>query len=452
MTLFKRTLIFLSLLILDQHYFGQHPDVDHFQVDIVVAAVTTDPTSSTTLSSTSKPIWGIPQSSSSSSSSSSSQQQQRSLWHFPEYDIVDHSNSNTTTTKQKRMKKKITTIVITGGTKGIGRAIIDEYRSCPLFTNSIIYIFTCSRNETELHTCLNQWNSRSGEEPKQLVDTYDTSTVIKNQNDDDTRKKCTSMVSGIVADISTSDGQTKFINAVHEWLVQVHTEHHIVHPGSVPVEETQQQQQQQEEEEEEEHEQQQQQHRIQYPQLDILINNVGTNIRKPSIEYTHDEIQHIFNTNLYSMITITTALHPYLKRFMSSSTTSTPITSCIINIGSVAGVTCMKSGSIYAMTKAAMNQITGNWACEWGMKDHIRVNCIAPWYIYTELAQQVLQSTNYLQSVLSHTPLGRIGLPYEVASLVVYLTLPISGYITGQTICVDGGFTKNGYYDSFYTQ
>ena len=125
---------------------------------------------------------------------------------------------------------------------------------------------------------------------------------------------------------------------------------------------------------------------------------------------------------------------------------------CVVNIGSVAGVTCMKSGSIYAATKAAMNQLTGNWACEWGKTDQIRVNCVAPWYINTELAQQVLQNPVYRKSVLERTPLGRVGEPHEVASLVVFLCLPAASYITGQVICVDGGFTRNGYYDSFYQE
>jgi Tropinone reductase 1 len=57
-------------------------------------------------------------------------------------------------------------------------------------------------------------------------------------------------------------------------------------------------------------------------------------------------------------------------------------------------VTCIKTGTIYAMTKAAMNQLSGNLACEWG-KDGIRVNCVAPWYINTPLAAQVLKDEAY---------------------------------------------------------
>lgn len=123
--------------------------------------------------------------------------------------------------------------------------------------------------------------------------------------------------------------------------------------------------------------------------LDILINNVGTNIRKKTAEYSNEDFEFLLKTNLESVFELSKLCYPYLKRSAGGHDTSS-----IVNIGSVAAVTCLKTGSIYAMTKAAMNQLTGNLACEWG-PDRIRVNCVTPWYINTPLAQQVLKNEAY---------------------------------------------------------
>ena len=81
---------------------------------------------------------------------------------------------------------------------------------------------------------------------------------------------------------------------------------------------------------------------------------------------------------------------------------------------------------------------------EWAA-DGIRVNCVAPWYIRTPLAAGVLSNPEYLAQVVNRTPLGRTGEPEEVAAAVAFLCLPAAGYITGQTLSVDGGFTVNGF-------
>lgn len=212
------------------------------------------------------------------------------------------------------------TAVVTGGTKGIGHAIVTQ-----LAETFHAKVLTCARNDIELAKCLEEWKAQG------------------------------LTVRGVVADVSTSDGRETLVNAIQE-LIQ---EEDCAHVG----------------------------------QLDILVNNVGTNIRKPTVEYTLDELEFILSTNFKSMFALTQLCHPYLTRDVSQSPSS------IVNIGSVAGVTCMKSGTPYAATKAAMNQVTGNWACEWG-KEGIRVNCVTPWYIRTPLAEQVLKNEDFKRCVL----------------------------------------------------
>lgn len=91
--------------------------------------------------------------------------------------------------------------------------------------------------------------------------------------------------------------------------------------------------------------------------LDVLVNNVGTNIRKPTNTYTEAEFQRLMQTNLESFFFLTQQAYPLLSDSPAAA---------VVNIGSVAGITAVRTGTIYAMTKAAMTQFTKNVACEWG--------------------------------------------------------------------------------------
>ena len=173
----------------------------------------------------------------------------------------------------------------------------------------------------------------------------------------------------------------------------------------------------------------------QWDGLDLLVNNVGTNIRRRSIDYTLDEYHAIVDANLTSCFQLCRLFHPLLAASGAAA---------VVNVTSVAGMQHVGTGAPYAMTKAAMIQLTRNLACEWAV-DGIRVNAIAPWYIQTDLVAPVLDQPDYLAGVLARTPMARVGTPDEAAGAIVFLCLPASGYITGHCLPVDGGFSVFGF-------
>ena len=173
----------------------------------------------------------------------------------------------------------------------------------------------------------------------------------------------------------------------------------------------------------------------QWDGLDVLVNNVGTNIRKRAEEYAPEEYETIMATNLASTFNMCQRAYGLLRKSNGAA---------VVNIGSVAGLTHVRSGAPYAMSKAAMTQLTRNLAVEWA-GNRIRVNMVAPWYTRTPLVEPLWENRDYYNEVLDRTPLGRIAEPEEVAAVVVFLCLPAASYVTGQCISVDGGFMIYGF-------
>ncbi|KAI9152873.1 hypothetical protein LWI28_002365 [Acer negundo] len=171
--------------------------------------------------------------------------------------------------------------------------------------------------------------------------------------------------------------------------------------------------------------------------LNILVNNAGIAVSKEATEVTAEDFSDVMCTNFESGYHLCQLGHPLLKASGNGN---------IVFISSVASFVAIPHCSLYASTKGAMNQLTKNLACEWA-KDNIRVNSIAPGFIRTPLIDAVEENPEakkVLSHLISRFPIPRAGKPEEVSSVVAFICFPAASYITGQVLCVDGGYTVTG--------
>jgi len=167
-----------------------------------------------------------------------------------------------------------------------------------------------------------------------------------------------------------------------------------------------------------------------FGKLDILLNSVGTQVRKPALEILEKEFDHLMAVNLKSVYFITQAAAKEMIKNKKGK---------IINITSLTSFIGLPNVSIYGASKGGIAALTRQWAIEWA-KYNINVNAIGPGYFQTALTADLFKDKEKAKWVLSKIPLGRIGEPEDLAGAAVFLASDASDYITGQIINVDGGW------------
>ena len=166
-----------------------------------------------------------------------------------------------------------------------------------------------------------------------------------------------------------------------------------------------------------------------FGRVDVLINNAGVGAAVPATRETPEQFRKVVDVNLNGSYWMAQAC----GRVMQPG-------SSIVNISSILGLT---TGGLpqaaYSASKAGVMGLTRDLAQQWGARKGIRVNALAPGFFKSEMTDEY--KPGYLDSQLPRIVLGRMGDPAELAATAVWLASPAAGYVTGQTIVVDGGLT-----------
>ncbi|TDJ51596.1 MAG: SDR family oxidoreductase [Nitrospina sp.] len=165
--------------------------------------------------------------------------------------------------------------------------------------------------------------------------------------------------------------------------------------------------------------------------IDILINNAGT-FNSAALHETEDkDWDAILNVNLRGVFLLTKKVLPQMLAQKSGS---------IVNISSILGMIAVPQTAAYNASKGALNQFSKSIAVEYGHAG-IRSNAICPGMIETEMTEELRGNTELMDEWRKGYPLGRFGVPDEVARACLFLASDEASFVTGATLPVDGGYT-----------
>lgn len=166
--------------------------------------------------------------------------------------------------------------------------------------------------------------------------------------------------------------------------------------------------------------------------IDIVVNNAGINPSKTFQELTLADWHDIFNINVFGVVHVSRAVLPSMKKRKSG---------IIINIASIKGLSSVSGKPAYAAAKAAVIRMTASMAEEFA-PDGVRVNAVAPGFTETEMTTHSMSDS--IRAQINQVPLKRMAKPSDIAAAVLFLAGEDAGYITGQTLIVDGGYSIAG--------
>lgn len=165
-----------------------------------------------------------------------------------------------------------------------------------------------------------------------------------------------------------------------------------------------------------------------FGRLDILVNNAGVYEFRPLSKVTEEHFDRIFNLNVRGLLFATQAAVEAMDAHGGS----------VVNIASMASLAAPPEGSVYSASKGAVDVITKSLAAELGPRN-ILVNAVLPGPVETEGARAIEGIDQMMATLVAQTPLGRVGQPGDIATVVSFLVSPEAGWITGQIIQVAGG-------------